>query len=975
MSDLPTRSTRRSPPEAEPSTRGAQPDDLHAMPHALAEIAARFGHFRIDLASGRVTWSVGVASIFGRPLPAAGVLDLDEHLACYHPQDAAVTRNALAAARAGGYVDRPYRSQGRVIRPDGTLRHVIAQGIGRGDGRGRLATTFGILLDVTETVEADRAARANGDVLRTTFEAMDQGLIMVDGDQRLRVHNRRALDLVGMPDHLTRPGTPFSDLLRHQQAAGEFDQLNEAEKAVLPIGSAGCGAGCYVRRRPNGTVLEVRTSPLADGGFVRTYTDISDRQARQAALEASEERYRLLAETTTDVVILSDLDSTRRYVSPAARTVLGYEPQELIGTSPIAFVHPDEADALAAVLDDLAQARREKASATVRHRRKDGAYVWVEISYSLVREAGSRTATGYVAALRDVSDRKAAEDALRLSEQRLAFALESGGDGMWSFDLERDHVMVSDRWWSILGYHQHEVAPTFAGWHALAHPDDRERIVQAMRDHFEGRSPAIEVEYRLRAKSGGYVWTLARGRVANTGLTGRPTLLIGTHMDITRRKEVERTAAHLALHDVLTKLPNRALFQERLRQEIAAAERHGGSFAVLACDLDRFKAVNDALGHAAGDDLLREIAGRLQTVIRTEDLVARLGGDEFAVVLSRISGREDGFLAARRLIAAVEQPIRILGQQVDVGISIGLAFGLDDGGTADELCRRSDTALYAAKAGGRNTYRAFQTSMDAELADRALLEGDLHDAVRGDGFVLCFQPIFALKTGAVTGFEALLRWNHPTRGPISPAEFIPLAEQIGLMGRLGEWALRDACREAAAWPGALRVSVNISPVQLQRPGLEQCVISALACSGLAPSRLVLEITEEVLVEDAEAVFASVSRLREIGVRFSLDDFGTGFSSLNHLRQFCFDAIKLHHSVVRDLGSEAAAVMVRAIIGLRSRPDFEIIAEGIETRGELTLVRGLGCTGVQGFLFSKPLLAHQAAKLVGLLERPQRPEAA
>ena len=651
-------------------------------PRAMAEVAARFGHFHLDIATWTISWSVGVAHIFGRPLPALGVLDLDGHLACYHPDDAEVSRAALSAALAGDYQERPYRTQGRVIQPDGTMRHVLAQGIGRGDGRGRLAATYGILVDVSATVEAERSARETGKLLRATVEAIDQGILMVGADQRVRVMNGKAKELLGLPEHLAQADTPFAAVLRHQEENGEFADLSATEASCLPIWSDEANARPYTRRRPNGTVLNIRTSPLADGGFVRTYSDVTE------------------------------------------------------------------------------QVRRE--------------------------------------------------EALRLSEQRLAFALDSGGDGVWTWDCNRDHVGLAGRWWSILGYREDEVEPTSAGWHALTHPDDRGRVRNAMIDHLKGRTASIEIEYRIASNSGGYIWTLARGKVANRSPDGRTTLVIGTHMDISRRKEAELALARAANHDVLTGLPNRALFREGLQERISEAERHGDGFAVLACDLDRFKAVNDTHGHAAGDELLREIAKRLTSVIRTEDLVARLGGDEFSIVLGRVADQADAYVAAQRVIEIVEQPLIIGGQEVQVGVSIGIAFGLEHGLSADELCRRADTAMYVAKTSGRNTYRVYHASLDAVLVGRAKLQDDLQDAVKRGGFLLCYQPSFTLKTGEVSSFEALLRWNHPTRGPISPVEFIPMAEQTGLMVRLGEWTLRESCREAATWPGMPRIAVNIS---------------------------------------------------------------------------------------------------------------------------------------------------------------------
>lgn len=687
-----------------------------------AERAARFGHYQVDIATWSVTWSDGVATIFGRPRPPGNRLGLDEHIACYNSDDAAACRSALAKAVAGPFAGGPYTSRGRVLRPDGSIRHVLAQGTSFADTRGRLSGTSGILVDVTDAVEAEQAAQESSQFLRATLRSMDQGILMVGPDQVIRFHNQRTRDLLGLPDRFPLDGICFADLLAFQENSGEFTNLSPEHRSQLPIDCHEAEVRTYTRRRPNGVVLEIRTSPLPEGGFVRTYTDVSERHRRDAAMAESERRFRLLAESTTDTVIWCDLDSRRRYVSPAAKALLGYEPEDLVGTKPIEFVHPDDKAEFCVLIAALQRGELDKVTSSQRYRRRDGSYVWVEISFSLIRDPASNQAIGWVGAVRDISDRKAAEDALRLSEQRLAFALDSGGDGLWSHDLIRDRVVVLGRWWSILGYGEDEIAPTLVGWHKHTHPDDRARYVRAMIDHLQGRSDTVEVEYRVRTKSGAYVWTLARGKIAASSAEGTPTLLIGTYQDITRRKEAELALARLAHHDSLTSLPTRAVLQERLSQEIEAVDQEGGSFAVLVCDLDRFKAVNDALGHAAGDELLRIVAQRLAGALGRRDLVARVGGDEFTILLDRSQARSEIFATARRLITSVGQPITLSGRVVEVGVSIGIAFGNSDARTVEKLCACADMAMYVAKASGRNAFRAYESGMERLLGRAAPAE-------------------------------------------------------------------------------------------------------------------------------------------------------------------------------------------------------------------------------------------------------------
>ena len=424
---------------------------------------------------------------------------------------------------------------------------------------------------------------------------------------------------------------------------------------------------------------------------------------------------------------------------------------------------------------------------------------------------------------------------------------------------------------------------------------------------------------------------------------------VTTFEDVTERKKNEAQIAHMARHDALTGLPNRLVFRDRLNHELANAKQHGGSFAVLACDLDSFKAINDTLGHPAGDRLLCSVADRLRSVIRDSDTIARLGGDEFAIILERLEDPQTASLTAQRLIQAVGRHIDLNGEAVSIGVSIGIALGPQDGSDADTVFKNADIALYRAKGAGRNTYSFYEPGMDTAVAKRNLLERDLRDAIQQGGLVLHYQPVLNLASGELGGFEALVRWHHPARGLISPAEFIPLAEETGLIVALGEWALREACREAANWPTGLRVAVNVSAVQFQRPGLEQAVINALAASGLAPRRLELEITESVLVQDAVAAMACLHRLRTLGVRIALDDFGTGYSSLSYLRSFSFDKIKIDRSFIKEIADPDVATIVRAIVSIGRQLGTAITAEGVETPDQFDRVGQEGCTEVQGFL--------------------------
>jgi diguanylate cyclase (GGDEF)-like protein/PAS domain S-box-containing protein len=447
---------------------------------------------------------------------------------------------------------------------------------------------------------------------------------------------------------------------------------------------------------------------------------------------------------------------------------------------------------------------------------------------------------------------------------------------------------------------------------------------------------------------------------------------VATHEDITERRRVEQQIAHMARHDSLTDLPNRMLFRERLGQALPNVAR-GRQLAVLYLDLDRFKAVNDTLGHQVGDELLKKVGARLRRCVRDGDTVARVGGDEFAIIQVDIDRPVDTAVLARRIGEAIRAPYELSGHSIVVDTSIGIAVAPNDGTDPEPLLKAADMALYGAKADGRGTYRFFETAMDERMKARRELEVMLRQALANDEFELHYQPLVSLIDSRITCCESLLRWNHPERGMISPAEFIPVAEEIGLIVALGEWVLRKACADAAAWPQDIKVAVNLSPIQVMSQNLVPMVVNALAAAGLPAQRLEIEITESVLMQNSEATLATLHKLRELGVRISMDDFGTGYSSLSYLRSFPFDKIKIDRSFIAGLseGDDSVAI-VMAIAGLARSLGIKTTAEGVETEQQMQQVRALGCTEMQGYLFSPP---GRIEKISQLFPQPAAPKLA
>ena len=438
---------------------------------------------------------------------------------------------------------------------------------------------------------------------------------------------------------------------------------------------------------------------------------------------------------------------------------------------------------------------------------------------------------------------------------------------------------------------------------------------------------------------------------------------VATIEDITERTRADEKIAHLAHYDALTDLPNRVLFRERLEQALRAV-RPGEQLAVLYIDIDEFKGVNDALGHPVGDELLQGVAERLRGCLKETDVAARLGGDEFAVIQCAIKNQSETTQLVDRIYEAIRAPLECAGHLITTDASIGIALAPGDGLDLDQLLKNADLALYGAKGDGRRTYRFFEAGMDARAKARRILELELRQAIADGGLEVYYQPVVNLGDGKVSSCEALLRWRHPERGMISPGEFIPVAEETGQINQLGNWVLHAACAEAANWPEHVRVAVNVSPIQFKSQTLALNVAAALAASGLAASRLELEITEAVLIRDDEAALEVLHQLRKLGVRIALDDFGTGYSSLSYLQRFPFDKIKIDRSFIRDLAGEgASSSIVQAVVNIAAASNMTTTAEGVETEQQRNLLCILGCTEMQGFLFSPAISVTEIRRLL------------
>ena len=686
-----------------------------------------------------------------------------------------------------------------------------------------------------------------------------------------------------------------------------------------------------------------------------TVIDITDRKLAENALRESEERYRRLVERMREGLAQAGNDGVLQFVNDRFCEMVGYEREELVGM---------QGDLLLAYSEDISLVR-EKIRLRMRHvadqyevrvRRKDGTIIWLEIGGAPVVDAAGNV-VGSIGVHNDVTERRMAEEALRESEARYRLMAENSTDMISRTSNRGILLYASDACRRLLGYEPSElVGRSFYDFVFDADRDEVRHLSSLIHE-----SGPTTFAYRVEKKDGSLIWFETTSRSVRDVFTGKIREIVGVSRDVTERKRVEEQIEYQAYHDALTGLPNRRLFRDRLTVALAHARRMKHPLAVMFLDLDRFKVVNDTLGHSTGDELLKTVGTRLQSSLREEDSIARMGGDEFTILLADLKTTDDSAKIAQKVLDTVAQPLRIDGTELFVTTSIGIALFPSDGDTAEALLANADHAMYRAKDAGRNSYQMFTPAMNNRALERLSLENDLRHALDRGELVLHYQPQINIASGRVTGVEALLRWNRPGFGLVGPKDFIPIAEETQLIVPIGEWVLREACRQAVEWqsdrPSGFRMAVNLSPRQFQHSDLPHVIAAALELSGIAPHDLELEITESLAMQNTTRTIATLQRLREMGVQIAIDDFGTGHSSLNYLRSFPIDSVKIDQEFVQEIeGSEADRAIVSAVIGMARGLRLRVTAEGVETESQLAFLREQGCEDVQGFLFGEPVPA-------------------
>ena len=737
--------------------------------------------------------------------------------------------------------------------------------------------------------------------------------------------------------------------------------LGRSERTALANLAALAVARLEARRESGAPSLaRAAAAPERDSKAIAVRLEEETRRRRTA--EASLEREREFSEAVLDSLagafFLVSSDGMILRWNAALSSALGYTGAEIGTMNPLDFVAPREREGVERAMRRVFQQGREMSLEVEVVDRAGNVRPYALSGKPL--QVGDRTYMIGVA--RDITLRKRTEQQMARAKERLDLALTGSRLALWDWDLGNNRVYFNESWSSLLGAEPRE--STFSGDEVAAwnHPDDRKVFDAALGNAAKGVSEEFDCEYRVPDASGEWVWVHSRGKVTQRDPTGRALRMTGTSTNVTKRKRAEERAEYLATRDALTGLPNRVLLHDRLEQGIFNAARHHGGFAFMFIDLDRFKTINDSLGHQVGDELLKRVAARLAACVRATDTVARLGGDEFAVILENLGGDDDegAQQVAEKMIAAMGAPILIDNQHLSTSCSIGISLYPADGRDSATLMKNADVAMYYAKEKGRNNYQFFSAEMNARAQERLSVENYLRLALRRNELTLHYQPRIDMASARLVGVEALIRWQHPRRGLLEPGRFIDVAEDSGLIVPIGEWVLQHACMQAREWqrlvqPG-LRVSVNLSVGQLvDGERLVHAVEEAIRRSGIEPATLELELTESHLMQNISEKAVLLNRLGELGVGLAIDDFGTGYSSLSYLKTLPVDSIKIDSSFVRDIHTDANdEAIIKAILAMAHSLHLSVVAEGVENAEQYRALKELGCNEYQGF-FESPAL--------------------
>lgn len=688
--------------------------------------------------------------------------------------------------------------------------------------------------------------------------------------------------------------------------------------------------------------------------------DISDRKSVEEALRASEERFRLLTEVSPDGILVL-VDGKFVYANHSIIRLLGAtDASEIIGHSPSDFLDPASWKTMQ---DRIASALEHGGSNppyTWRVRRVDGTMIYLQ---GISGKASWNSQPAIQILVRDLTQKMADEEKLRVMNERLKLAVEGTGEGVWDWDVDRNTYVLSDGLKKILGYPENNSLDGEVNFSKLVHPDDHDRREAALRATLNGIVPVYECEYRVRCEGQRWKWVVSRGVVVSRDEGGRALAMTGIVSDITARKESEQMVWRHANLDVLTSLPNRRHFLNEAEDELRKARRAGNKAALLFIDLDGFKEVNDIYGHEAGDLLLMEAAHRIKRCTRSTDMLGRLGGDEFIVLLRDLHEPGHVEYVCQDILSSLSQPFSVGNETAQITASLGVAIYPLDAERIDDLLRKADQAMYNAKATGKNQFSYFTQEMDDRAHARLRVSTELRRAISSRQLFLEFQPVIDLSDGHIAEVEALLRWEHPKLGKVAPSIFIPIAEEAGLMGDIGNWVFHEAATCWKRWSEhtgmAIKIAVNKSPSQFSRRHLEQDWLRYLKDRAIPPSNIIVEITEGLLLDASPQVSDKLLEYRDAGIQVAIDDFGTGYSSMAYLQKFDIDYLKIDQSFVKDIPAHKGnCTIAETMIVMAHKLGLKVIAEGIETQAQRDFLKQAGCDYGQGFFYSGPLPSDQ-----------------
>ncbi len=894
-----------------------------------------------DAGARKLTVSDNFEEIYGR----TAVTSSDEALALVHPEDREKHRSVVIDAIQ---TSDAYRSEFRIIRPDtGAVVWLEERGRVQKNSNGRVTRITGLAIDITERKRAEERIAH----LASFPESHPSQIIETDLSGKITYVNPAARQR-------------FSDILQR----GIDHPLLTHWKSVVQSMQERNRRATSVETEISGAWFDQLFSFSPDMSRVRIYSyDITERKRAEQAVRESEERYRVIMESARDAIFTIDGESRIVLANPAAERTFGYSTREMEGKS-LTMLMPERLRKphREAVQRLAAGGKRQVPWSSIElpglHR--DGREIPLEISYGDFFREGKRFFIGIV---RDVSERKKTEEKIRRSDAILKQAGQMANLGAWEIDIENQKdlnanpLLWSEQVYRIFGYEPGSVEVSNRFFFGRVHPEDRDKIMTAVTKAIELRKP-YSIEHRIIRPDGEERIVYEHAEISYDD-QGRPVRIVGAVQDITERRKAEEMIRYQSYHDLLTGLPNRAELMVKLGLEIAQAARNNTRLAVVHLDLDRFKVINDTLGHAIGDRVILAVAERLGGIIRQSDTLSRVGSDEFIILLADLKTPEDAARVAVQIVTGMRRLFSIDNKELYVTASIGISMFPEDSRDPEVLLSNADIAVSHVKETGRNNYQFFNRSINIRTLERLLLESNLRQTIERSQLELYYQPQVDIRTGEIICLEALVRWNHPDLGLLLPAQFIPIAEEIGFITSIDEWVLRTACAQNKAWQdaGAKRmcVTVNISSQQFQHPELIKMVRSTVGHSGLDPSYLDIEVTESTAMRDIDLAIPNLRGLNSLGINLSIDDFGTGYSSLNYLKRFPVQTLKIDQSFIRGVATDLDdQAIVKAVIAMGHNLRLKVLAEGVETREQLSFLRDSDCDEMQGFLFSEPLPAPQ-----------------